>query len=426
MTYPVKQGKNDRINFYTPTFIPVSKTPVPAQAIKGKDIFNIDIFKSIWREHCQSHPVQFGWVDRYGQMQDGDLPAAGLRFNDACIFAVQEALRWGECSVSQFESRFLLWGMPVMDNNELTGGMVACAAAQTELFEEFYQGQTGRIHDACSELYELAVRYNVTNEAALVLQRRRCAFEQEHAYALHDIKQVSHASVLELYLREEPALFSAIRTGDRRKARYILNKILVAIHYYAGENIALIKGFFMELVAGMFRTAVDAGGNPDDLLGNNFLIIAKLSEATNENELATWLRESLEQLMTAIQNSSGRAADSRLLNALDYMKRNCCKFPSREEVAQAARLSPSYFSTLIKEHTNYSFTQLLNQFRTDEAAALLRNTDRTISQIALDTGFNDQSYFTKVFKEYQGDTPRQYLLAYRSHGRGNEKKAACY
>ncbi|MFW6414357.1 MAG: helix-turn-helix transcriptional regulator, partial [Verrucomicrobiota bacterium] len=388
--------------------------------------FTIDTFESIRRDYVQVYPVNFGWVDRYGQLQAGDLPAVGLRFNDACISAVQEALRWGESSVSQFENRFLLWGIPVMYNNDMTGGLVACVGAGTAFFKAFYQGRTEQIHEACSKLYELAVHYNVTNEAALLLQRRQCEFEQEHAYALHDSKQVSHASVLELYLREEPALFSAIRAGNRREARHILNKILVAIHYYAGDNIALIKGFFMELVAGMFRTAVESGDNPDELLGNNFLIIAKLSGAVNENELAGWLREALEQLMTVIEKSSGRNADSRLLKALDYMKRNCCKLPSREEVAQAASLSPSYFSALIKEHTNHSFSQLLNQFRTDEAAAMLRNTGKSISRVALETGFNDQSYFTKVFKEYQGETPRQYLLTSDSDSRGKEKNAACY
>lgn len=377
-----------------------------------------EIFATLRQTYQQSYPVMFGCVDQYGQALYGNLPQAGIRFQDACLFAVQEAFRWGDPSMSLFEDRYLLWGIPLMHNEQIEGGLVACSPEKSFYLKKAdTENPAEGLRGACDGLRKLAEEHNVTNKSALTLQRRKYESEQKRAYAIHDIKQNSHATVLELYLREEPALFSAIRAGNRRKARYILNKILVAIHYYAGNSIPLIKGFFMELVAGMFRTAVDAGGKPEELLGHNFMIMVRLSEAENENELAAWLRETLEGLMTVIQKSYDRGADSRLLTAMEYMKNNCCKLPSREEVAQAAGLSPSYFSSLIKQHTDATFTQLLNQMRADEAAILIRKTSKPLAQIAFRTGFSDQSYFTKIFKRYQGQTPREYHV---THGTGKD------
>jgi transcriptional regulator GlxA family with amidase domain len=48
--------------------------------------------------------------------------------------------------------------------------------------------------------------------------------------------------------------------------------------------------------------------------------------------------------------------------------------------------------------------------RVDRAAELLRHTDKGLLQIALEVGFNDQSYFTKVFRRYLRMTPREYRL----------------
>jgi len=54
---------------------------------------------------------------------------------------------------------------------------------------------------------------------------------------------------------------------------------------------------------------------------------------------------------------------------------------------------------------------LLN-FRIDSAKALLTKTDYSYLQIALSLGFCTQSYFTQVFREQTGITPKEYRLRY--------------
>ena len=55
--------------------------------------------------------------------------------------------------------------------------------------------------------------------------------------------------------------------------------------------------------------------------------------------------------------------------------------------------------------------------RIDRAAEMLARTDKEIAVIALECGFRDQSYFTKVFKRYRNTTP----LRYRREAAGGEQ-----
>ena len=177
----------------------------------------------------------------------------------------------------------------------------------------------------------------------------------------------------------------------------------MAIHHHAGSRLELVKSFFLELVVSMCQTAVESGGDPEQLLGTNFASMSELSRINTEEQLSGWLVAMLEHLMDTIQSTRRRDAATQLFDAIAYMERHCCERISRDDVARAAGLSGSHFSSLIRRESGATFTDLLNRMRVDRAAELLSRTDRSLSLIALGTGFADQSYFTKVFKPVPED-----------------------
>jgi len=63
---------------------------------------------------------------------------------------------------------------------------------------------------------------------------------------------------------------------------------------------------------------------------------------------------------------------------------------------------------MIKEETGSTFTEYLNQLRIERSKAYLYRRDLSISEVACLTGFEDQSYFTRIFKQYVGVPPGQY------------------
>lgn len=95
-------------------------------------------------------------------------------------------------------------------------------------------------------------------------------------------------------------------------------------------------------------------------------------------------------------------------NAVQYMTENYNHPLTLKETACYADLNPSYFSTLFKQTCGSTFKEYLNLIRIEESKKLLKNTSFPVIDIAIAVGFEDQSYFTKVFKKFTNMTPKQY------------------
>ena len=331
---------------------------------------------------------------------------------NACIIrkgAIESALRWGDPTVESYDNDRLMWGVPLMHNSRVVGGLIA-STTERNVFPRPAGPAALDLRAACTDLRLMAEKENLTNANFLAARREEYLHEQEKAQAIHEFKVSPHDDIRVMYLRNEPELLAAIRRHDKPAARQVLNSILVAMLYRAGESFGLIKTFFMELIVMMCRSAVEAGGNPDELLGANFQSLQRLSQMQSEEQLAPWLHDILDHIMDSISSLSGRSAIAPLVEALDYMEKHLGENISHRDIARAAHLSPFHFSRLFKQHMRRSCGDMLSQIRVDKAAELLARTDRELASIAIDCGFRDQSYFTKVFRRYLGVTPRKYRL----------------
>jgi AraC-like DNA-binding protein len=219
--------------------------------------------------------------------------------------------------------------------------------------------------------------------------------------------------IRELYLLQEPQLLAAIRRGDRGEARRLINHVLVHIYSAGEERSDLLKGLLLELVVMISRAAVEAGAVQSEVLGLNYRFLTELAEINDDEDLAAWLRKTLEHVFSTIEKQADFTPPLLIGKALDYMRQNLHRDISRDVVARHAGISPSHFSRLLKERTGRSFTELLRQCRVDLACELLSHGEETLAGVAEACGFCDQSHFTKVFQDVKGVTPRQFRADHR-------------
>lgn len=109
----------------------------------------------------------------------------------------------------------------------------------------------------------------------------------------------------------------------------------------------------------------------------------------------------IEQAIARIQNESGSALD---------MKR----------MAQELGVSYSWFRGMFATHTGLSPHQYLLEFRIARARSLLAESEFSVKEIATQTGFEDEHYFSRLFRQKLGLTPSQW----RNRGRRNGKTSA--
>ena len=79
-----------------------------------------------------------------------------------------------------------------------------------------------------------------------------------------------------------------------------------------------------------------------------------------------------------------------------------------EDLARRVYLSPSYFGKVFKEETGETFVSFLNRVRIERSKELLQRKHIRLSDIAQMVGFEEQSYFCRVFKKLVGVTPTHY------------------
>lgn len=84
------------------------------------------------------------------------------------------------------------------------------------------------------------------------------------------------------------------------------------------------------------------------------------------------------------------------------------------EIAAWVCMSPNYFSAYFSGHFGRSFIDFLNHYRIEQACMLLLTENLSVTQAALQTGFDNISYFIKKFKASTGMTPAAYRRAMRS------------
>lgn len=99
---------------------------------------------------------------------------------------------------------------------------------------------------------------------------------------------------------------------------------------------------------------------------------------------------------------------NRLRKLFEHIERNYAARLSLLDAATMAGLSRPQFHAVFKKSTGLTLVDYLTQVRLTHAARLLRETDRSIAEIATQVGFADQSYFDRRFRRHFGRTPRQY------------------
>lgn len=94
--------------------------------------------------------------------------------------------------------------------------------------------------------------------------------------------------------------------------------------------------------------------------------------------------------------------------ALEYIHENFSSNLTLNEIASAANVHPAHLARVFRNTRNCTIAEYIRRLRIESAREMLINSDLTLAQISSETGFSDQSHFTKVFKRLTNKTPREF------------------
>lgn len=142
-----------------------------------------------------------------------------------------------------------------------------------------------------------------------------------------------------------------------------------------------------------------------------------------EQEEAVWLRLqetlSVKELISLIVSlierykdslSTKKSSEVLMMSAQNYIQQNLGSDFGIEDISDFLGISCSYFCLLFKNHFGETFVEYLTRQRIETAKYMLSGSEKSITQIGAEVGYQERRYFTKVFQKYTGMTPSEYRL----------------
>ena len=106
----------------------------------------------------------------------------------------------------------------------------------------------------------------------------------------------------------------------------------------------------------------------------------------------------------------------RMLRARDTMDRAFAQPLDVPALARVAYISPAHFSREFRATFGETPHRYLQRRRVERAMELLRETDRPVTEICLDVGFNSLGTFSRTFREVVGESPSRYRARFTGAG----------
>ncbi len=203
-------------------------------------------------------------------------------------------------------------------------------------------------------------------------------------------------------------LADAVKTGRREDVETALQETEDAVRDAMVEKSRACM-YLQQIVRTMDRVCEDVALDMKKILSGRDELLHQVTEQKSFDKACGIVREyvlKIFKMLTDMNSSSGQR-QARL--AMDYIQKNYMDPDlSLNDICSYLNISTSYFSTIFKEMTGETFTEVLIRTRMEKAKELLENTTMKNYEIAEKVGFSDPHYFGISFKKMTGTTPTEY------------------
>jgi AraC-like DNA-binding protein len=354
-----------------------------------------------------------------------DLPLFALARADA----LRESRRWGEPCLFFTAPGILSWIVPMEQNAVLGGGISGgevrvhddSGLLQETIHYLVHAGMSrakaektvrsvpswplARTREAAAFLFRRF--YEISGWEAVQLARNRDNALQQRQIAEQIHQHKGHACPAPLFFDEERTLLSQVRVGDRIGALKTLNRMLALIFLHS-PRIPLVKARSIEFLGYIVRVTLEENPMHEPLLDRHQAWIEQIMAAPDFEDVCAVLRRQVDEYMDIVVLQGFNRSNRKVQTALDFLAKHYTSSIRLADVAKCCGLSQFRIAHLVKRHTGKSVFQHIKRLRIQKARQLLESSERSSSDIALELGFTDQSYFIKQFRQSLGVTPEKY------------------
>lgn len=133
------------------------------------------------------------------------------------------------------------------------------------------------------------------------------------------------------------------------------------------------------------------------------------TEEMNSDELERWAYNKAEHILNAARSNRVIRKSEGVKNAIRYMEENYMEPICLRDISEYTGISPQHFSRTFKEETGVNYIDWLTRLRMENAKKMMAAEKSTVKEVCYMVGYNDPSYFSRIFKKTVGVSPTEYV-----------------
>lgn len=332
-------------------------------------------------------------------------------YTNTHLYGCYEAQRWGNKYIYYCPRGFIFIAVAISDEMDIMDyGVIAGPILMGEAEEEQQPFlsilplmSTGQVNDLTEIMVPVFCR-------TLQISRQQENIQAEvflnEIYKVAEEEKENTSPEYPIFLEQD--LKNSIIEGNSERAKDVLNLLLGHIFFHTAGELSKIKERVTELIVQLSRFSIEGGADIPQIFSLNHNYLKEIERFENIEQLSVWLSSVINQYIAYVFEFRDIKHSDIIHKAVRYVKENYMKKITLDDVANHVYLSKAYLSRIFKEEMDVSLVNYINQLRIDKSKALLGDLSLPLIDVANLVGFEEQSYFSKVFKKLNGISPGQY------------------
>ena len=206
--------------------------------------------------------------------------------------------------------------------------------------------------------------------------------------------------------KKSEMIIARIKAGDVTVLKQMCRDFTTTLYSAHKSDLDRVKNSAFEFLLNARNATVSIVENyKNEAFSNAFTSLAKIN---THAELENYLCERCMECASAVMGSKEEQENPIITKACNYIEEHLSDNIGLEQLAEIISVSPYYLSKLFKEEKGENFINYVTSMRLEKARQLLSDNALIIKEVTAAVGYNDQNYFSRLFKQRFGMTPTEF------------------
>lgn len=281
------------------------------------------------------------------------------------------------------------------------------------------------IRQSVHSLFDRTVTIGISNAKSNIVQLREAYIEAEMAtkqkFYLGKGKNIFFRDInitnnIPIVVEERyEKLISDVEVGNVDVVEETTNMVFLQLSRASGIEEHYVRAFCYRIIGDIYRILYNKNEKAESIFGEEYILWNKICRYDTIPDVWQWLKNIINAVTRHIYNKHTKKNITAVDTIIEILETKFYKHITIEELSRQVFLAPNYISNIFKEKTGESVIDYLTKVRMKHARELLSNQSLRIFEVAEKVGFDNTSYFSAVFKNSFGLTPKKFRESIFNH-----------